>query len=206
MKIFTGCHKYYNSSNGVTITSDGGSQVGFIGESIQGLVPSQVLIEEYQKNKSVMSFDDAMADFVAKYYEEVLYKVGAGYIIGKLKEGSILLSYEEPEELSYREIIAAFLELYYNLEIREVKSLEDGTLKILKRNKHYQKMKDYLEGLIKEKVFMGEYSCIAAMHLHEAALSLAQSPELMEKFPVSVEAYERLADVFEEDYKKRHRL
>ncbi len=206
MKVFTSCHKYCNSPKGITITSDGGSQVGFSGTSIEGLVPSQDLLEEYQNNIGKMPFDDVMALFVKRYYEEVLSKVGPSYIIGKMKEGSVLLSYEEPEELSYREIIAAFLELYYNLEVREVKSLEDGTLKVVKRSKHYEKMKDYLEGLIKENVFMGKYSCIAAMYLHEAALALAESPELMEQFPVSVESYERLADVFEEDYKKRHRL
>ncbi len=206
MKVFTGCHKYCNSPKGITITSDGGSQVGFSGSSIEGLVPSQDLLEEYQNNIGKMPFDDVMALFVKRYYEEVLSKVGPSYIIGKMREGSILLSYEEPDKLSYREVIAAFLELYYNLEVREVKSLEDGTLKVLKRSKHYENMKEYLEGLIKENVFMGNYSCIAAMYLHEAALELAKSPELMEQFPVSVESYERLADVFEEDYKKRHRL
>jgi len=206
MNIFTGCHKYCNSPKGITITSDGGSQVSFSGPSIKGLVPSQELLDEFKNNEGQIPFDDAMAMFVKRYYEEVLSKTGPDHIIGKMNEGSILLSYEEPEELSYREVIAAFLELYYNLEVREVKSLDDGTLKVLKRNKHYQNMKDYLEGLIKENVFMGNYSCIAAMYLHEAALSLAKNPELMDQFPVSVESYERLADVFEEDYKKRHRL
>ncbi len=206
MKVYTGCHKYCNSPQGISITSDGGSQVDFSGPSIVELVPSQDLLEEFKNNVGQMTFDDAMAMFVKKYYEIILSKVGPSYIIGKMKEGSILLSYEESEELSYREIIAAFLELYYNLEVKEVKSLEDGTLKVVKRSKHYQKMKDYLEGLIKENVFMGNYSCIAAMYLHETALSLTKNPELMDQFPVSVESYERLADVFEEDYKKRHRL
>ena len=97
------------------------------------------------------------------------FAINPSEVFIQLSEGSILVSPEEPEEFSCRQLIAAWLELYYGLEICEVTILENGKMKTLPRNVYYQMCKSILEEMIKEDIDMNGYTSIAAAYAYERA-------------------------------------
>lgn len=201
MEIYT-C-SYDNCKNlsvGISISGDGGKRVGFSGPKISKLAPKLSWWTLWHENIGCIPEDENLAFYIERYYDTVLKPLSPGELFMMIPRGKALLCYERPEDFCHREILAAYLELYFGFEVREVFVNEDGSIKKLGRNKYYKTIKDYLEELIKGSIDMCGHECIAAAYAFSQALYLEKHPDLCDKFPVSPESYRRLSEVLESDY------
>lgn len=206
MKIYTGSYKYCKTIKGISISGDRGKNIGFKGIVLSELAPKKEWWQIWYENIGKVNEEDNLEFYVTEYYKTVLSKFHPDDLLHIIPDGSILLCYEEPEDFCHRNIIAGYLELFYDIPVKEIKII-DGKKITQKRNRFYASTKQILERLIKTDINMHGFESIAAAHIYEAALSLEKMPELCEHFPVSSEAYKRLANVLEDNYKdkqKRH--
>lgn len=203
MQIYTSSFQNCKSPKGVAIVSDGGEQVGFHGKCLDNLAPRGLWLQEWHDNIGLIPEDENIAFYVKSYYDSVLGLFDAADLYWLIKDSSVLLSYEKPEEYSCRDVIAAYLELYFAKTVPEVAIAEDGTITKLKRNRYYKDIKDYLEGLIKKSIDMHGFECIAAAFAYEQSLNLEKAQNLSQKYPITPESYRRLAEVLEESYKSK---
>jgi len=86
--------------------------------------------------------------------------------------------------------------LYYGLEIREVTILENGKMKTLPRNEHYEMCKNMLEAMIKEDIDMNGYTSIAAAYAYERAKKVSQN-EALNDMGIFEIVYVRMAEALE---------
>lgn len=200
MKVYTGNYDNCNVPEAISISGNAGKSVGFKGLYIKELAPKRSWWQKWHDQIGVLSEEDNLRFYVESYYETVLKSLEPGDIFCRLQESSILLCYEDPKEFCHRHLVAAWLELYYGIEVREVKVLEDGKLKVLPRNRYYSTIKDMLETLIKGDIDMHGYTAICASHAYEQAKKLSGKPELCNQFGVSEAMYMRLADVLEKSH------
>lgn len=197
MKVYTGNYDNCDVPEAISISGNAGKSIGFRGPHIRELAPKRSWWQVWHDQIGVLSEEENLRFYVESYYETVLKPLDPGEILMKLKEGSILLCYEEPEDFCHRHIVAAWLELFYGIEVREVKVLEDGNIKVLPRNKYYSTIKTMLEILIKDTMDMHGYTAISASYAYEQAKEVAKNPELCNEFGVSEAMYMRLAEVLE---------
>lgn len=182
MKVYTGSIQNCNNENSISVYK-------LIDSCGNTTIPSQDMMNSEDYLEIVRSF-------VGQYYNSVLRAINPSEVFIQLSEGSILVSPEEPKEFSCRQLIAAWLELYYGLEIREVTILENGKMKTLPRNVYYQMCKSILEEMIKEDIDMNGYTSIAAAYAYERAKKVAQNDALNE-MGISEIVYVRIAEALE---------
>lgn len=193
MKIYTSNFDDYRGTRGFSITRN------------PIFDPAERIWQIQYDQQSALSENDKLRFFVEQYYEAVLKYIQPETLLAQLKEGSVLLSNENPKYFGIRQIVAIWLELYYGLEVREVKSSEDGTLKTLPRNKYYSSIKEMLEILIKQDIDMHGYTAICAAHAYEQAKKIADNEELCNTLGISEEVYLRLADSLEKNFGSRQK-
>ncbi len=182
MKVYTGSIQNCNNENSISVYK-------LIDSCGNTTIPSQDMMNSEDYLEIVRSF-------VGQYYNSVLRAINPSEVFIQLSEGSILVSPEEPEEFSCRQLIAAWLELYYGLEICEVTILENGKMKTLPRNVYYQMCKSILEEMIKEDIDMNGYTSIAAAYAYERAKKVAQN-EALNDMGISEIVYVRMAEALE---------
>lgn len=203
MRVYTSNYRNCKNSKGISISGDGGKQVGFQGKRIKELAPKLSWWKVWHENIGQVPEDENLAFYIMSYYETVLKPLGIRKVMNLIPEGSVLLCYEDPEEFCHREIVAAYLELYLNQEVPEVIVDEYGKIEKVGHSKYYGDIKKYLEELIKGSIEMYGFDCIAAANMHEYALYLESHPELCDIFPVNTDSYRRLAEVLENEYKSK---
>ena len=182
MKVYTGSIQNCNNEKSISVYK-------LIDSCGNTTIPSQDMVNSEDHLEIVRSF-------VEQYYDSVLKGTNPGEVFVQLSEGSIIVSPEEPKELSYRHLVAAWLELYYGLEIREVTILENGKMKILPRNEHYETCKNMLEAMIKEDIDMNGYTSIAAAYAYERAKKVSQN-EALNDMGIFEIVYVRMAEALE---------
>lgn len=197
---------YANCQKGkcISISRNEESRVDFTGPRIRELAPKTAWWQEWHDNIGKVSEDENMAFFIKSYYESILKPLGPDRIMLMAPLDSIFTSYEDPEDFSHREILAAYLELYYDQPVYEVKVNDDGKLIRIMKNRFYNATKEYLEELIKKDIEMYGYNSIAAAHSYRRSLDLERNPKLCEKFLISPESYRRLAESQEKRYLEVH--
>ncbi len=143
MKVYTACYK--NCNHGYAIDTCSSK------ESIEVFYPTSSWEEIISCNKDI-SLERLLALFVFEYYDNILKYI---------KDGFVLLSKEDETEVSHRHILAAYLELFYDIAVREVREI-DGRMTIRPRNRYYDEIKNILSTLIKRDIDMKTYTSIAA--------------------------------------------
>lgn len=189
MKIYTGCFDYCKGPKCVSISSDAAKEAKFDGPVISGL-----------RHQKKWDKGESLDNYAERYYETTLKAKTPSEILMQLDEGAILLSSEKPNEFSPRQIVAAWLELYYGMTIREVVCLDGGKVKLLPYNKYYAPIKLTLETLIRRDMDMHGYSSIAAAYAYEQAQKLKDKKEVCDSEGISELVYMNLAEVLEKKY------
>lgn len=152
----------------VSISSDYGLKANYGGKCCYKLVPKYSIWELWEKNQ-YLTIDEIYNYYIELYYKVVLSKLKVEEVFKDL-DNNILLCYGNNNDFSNRHIIAAWLELFLDIDIPEI---ENG--KIVNRGKIYQEIKRILENIIKQNINMHGFNCIRAAYLFE------QSEELEEK-------------------------
>ncbi len=197
ISIYTG--SYENCKNGKTfsISGDAGKSCGYEGNVIRELAPKKVWWQKWHDNVGKVSEDENLRFYVESYYETVLKSLSPSDILNKLSDGSILLCYEKPQEFCHRQIVAIWLELFFNIEVREVCVLEDGTLKVFPRNRYRTVIREMLEPLIKDNMDMNGHSSIAVAYAYKRAERMFADPELCKRLGFPAEMFLRIAENME---------
>lgn len=152
MKVYTACYK--NCNHGYAIDTCSSK------ESIEVFYPTSSWEEIISCNKDI-SLERLLALFVFEYYDNILKPFNKKNIFKYIKDGLVLLSKEDETEVSHRHILAAYLELFYDIAVREVREI-DGRMTIRPRNRYYDEIKNILSTLIKRDIDMKTYTSIAA--------------------------------------------
>lgn len=145
------------------------------------------------------SKEENLRFYVESYYESTLKHLKPSSIFMKLNENDIILCGKGGKDFLERDVVAAWLELFYASSVRQVK-LVDGKRVILPRSINFSTVKKMLETLIKADMDMHGYSCIAAAYAYERACAVAGKEKLRAETGVSEEMYLRLADALEKTY------
>lgn len=102
----------YHGENSVSIVND--PPADFKGRIYAPLVPPQWLLEQYKT-------DNNKRYFVEGYITYVLEKLDAHKVYSDLGKHAVLLTHDEPNILSHRHTVAAWLEKELGIRVREYK-------------------------------------------------------------------------------------
>lgn len=201
MKIYTGSHENCKVTNAYFISDDMNKFGEYGGRVLEGLAPKKSWWQTWHDQRGVLSEEESLRFYVESYYETVLKALDPSEIISKFRDGDILLSDEEPDQLSPRHLVAAWLELFYGIDVREVCIMSDGKIKVLPRNKYYSMVKSMLEDLIKNDMDMGKYTAISAAYAYQVGLNfLKNAKDYDKKIPVTPQMCFDLAETLEKRF------
>ena len=208
--IYTSSYNNYKSNLYLTydITSDFGKKAKYQGISYRSLIPSRTLLKFYQDNKRILSKEELERIFILKYYQENLINLNPLELYKKLNYfyTSVLLSYEDVTEFSYRHIIASWFELLLDVKIQEVK-ITNSNIEVLERPSY---IKDTLESVMKENINMKGFNSLRALFLYqmgeriEAKINLLKnnSNEDFDNYHLEANRLKEEARIIEENYNK----
>ena len=117
--IYTASHKNIKNSKYrlVAISGNRGKNVGFVGEVFPRLAPKKGFWQIWHDNRGKID------ELENNRYKQVLSKLDPLEVY-QILDNSILLCYEDYYEFCHRHIVAAWLELTLNIEVKEVYNRE----------------------------------------------------------------------------------
>lgn len=160
--VFTNCEiplKPYAISN------NGGQSAVYKGDAFPILAPPLSMWKTWYDNKNHLSKEENDKSYIEKYYQQVLSKLDPEEIYRELNN-SILLCYENNDELCHRHVVAAWFELLYGVRIPEIKTNLDGIIEEIDRPEY---IKEYLEDIIKQTKNMRGFESLEALYIYERA-------------------------------------
>ena len=106
----------------VAISGNRGKNADFVGEVFPRLAPKKEFWQIWQDNKGKNELENNRY-YIEEYYKQVLSKLDPLEVY-QILDNSILLCYEAYYEFCHRHIVAAWLELSLNVEVKEVYNRE----------------------------------------------------------------------------------
>ena len=137
--------------NRCSISGDRGKKVGYSGTYYSKLEPKKDFWLVYDGNIGKISEKENNEYYIREYWNKVLSKLDPQEVYEEL-DNKILLCYESENQFCHRHIVAAWFELFLNIQIPEVQYDNCG-LKFFDREgyyKDYSSIIEYLEQLIIE--------------------------------------------------------
>lgn len=142
--IYTG--NYENCKSGrkiVSISGDGGKQVGFTGKRYKLLAPKLSFWKTWHDNIGKIPEKENNIFYIKQYYESVLKNLDISQLLKELN-GSIMLCYESNLEFCHRHIVAAYIECESGIIVPEIALDTLGNIIELERpmwiKEEYQKL------------------------------------------------------------------
>lgn len=129
----------------LSISKDRGTDANYKKDCYLKLAPLESFFRVWRNNPTNLSEKENNEYYIREYYHNVLEKLDPSEVYKEI-DNSILLCYEENNAFCHRHIVAAWLELFLNIEIFEVK-INNDTLDIVNKPKY---IRDYLLKVIKE--------------------------------------------------------
>lgn len=193
----------------VSISGDRGKSVDYKGEYYSKLAPKLSFWKKWHENIDVVPELENNKYYMEEYYKEVLSKLNPEKVYEDL-DNSILLCYEDSSEFCHRHIVAAWLELLLDIEVKE-QVIEEGKIIDVKRPEY---IKDILEDIIKKEKNMRGFSSLRALYLFEKSEYMElKADEIEEKTGKSAESYRQEAcylrcdaDEAEAEYNKKSKI
>lgn len=164
--IYTCNYKNFKTDkyNGIAISADRGKRIGYNGGFYTLLSPKKTFWYTWFNNIGKISEEENNTYYIEEFYNQVLKELDPEETY-KLLDNTILLCYEDNDKFCHRHIVAAWLELSLNVDIKEVK-IDDISIEILEKPTY---IKETLEKIIKEeknnsknkmKLYKRKNSCI----------------------------------------------
>lgn len=175
--IITGSHDNWKSNQFLTytITDDLGLSINYKGKSYLDLVPKQEFSSKSYDNEGVSGYRNNK-HYIRQFYLNVLKDLDPEKVYRDL-DFSVLLSYEDNMELSNRHIVAAWLELFLDVQIREAK-IDNNRIVFIDKPRY---IKDYLEEFIINSTKMKGFKSLRALYLFEKANKMEEISQQVEK-------------------------
>ncbi len=123
--IYTASHKNIINSKYrlVAISGNRGKDMGFVGEAFPNLAPKKEFWKIWHDNRGKIDELENNRYYILEYYKQVLSKLDPVEVY-QILDNSILLCYEDYYEFCHRHIVAFWLELTLNVEVKEVYNRE----------------------------------------------------------------------------------
>lgn len=138
-RIFTGNYEECKAGNLISISGDRGKKVGFTGKAIPQLAPKKGFWMTFFNNIGKIPEADNIKYYIEEYYKQVLSKVDIEELL-KNEKDPILLCYEKGKDFCHRHILAEYIELKYNIKVRDIKIDENLDIEENKRPKYIRSM------------------------------------------------------------------
>lgn len=142
-----------------SISGDRGKKANYEGKCYPKLAPKKEFWTVWHNNIGKISEEENLKYYIREYYIEVLSELDPEEVYKEL-DNSVLLCYEDIDEFCHRDIVSAWLELFLvGVKVDEIKN---G--KTFERPNH-QKIKYYLEKVIKSSINMEEHNDLRSLYL-----------------------------------------
>ncbi len=153
--ICTGKYEDFKNLNyrTISISEDRGKQIGYKGLAFPELASTKEIHKSWHNRASEIDEKDNNLLYIKEYYEQVLLQLNPKEIYKKL-DNRVLLCYEDNNDFCHRHIVAAWLELSLDIEIKEVtvknkkivettkpEYIKEELAKIIKLDNNYKKRK-----------------------------------------------------------------
>lgn len=138
-QIYTGNYFECNAGNLISISLDKGADAGFEGKAILDFAPKKEFFKTWRKNRGVIPDEDNNWDYVKKYYRQVLSEIDIPELL-KDETNPILLCYEKDQEFCHRHILAEYIELMYDIKVKDIKIDEKLNVEENERPKYIRPM------------------------------------------------------------------
>ena len=137
--LYTGCYENCKGSICVSISGDKGKSANFEGKCYLDLAPKAEFWRTWRNNIGKISEEENTIYYIHEYYNQVLKNLNPYKILNEI-DNSILLCYEKENEFCHRYLVAFWLEELLNIQVPEVKVLEDGRLSKLERPEYLRQL------------------------------------------------------------------
>lgn len=160
--IYTSNYKNFNSDllKGVSISFDKGKDANFKKSYYLDLAPKKTFWRMWKNNIGIIPELENNKYYIEEYYKKVLSKLNPEKVYRDL-DNSFLLCYEDKDKFCHRHIVSAWLELFLNVNIKEVKV---ECMHIEEQEKP-EYIKEVLESVIKENTNMRGFNSLRALYL-----------------------------------------
>jgi uncharacterized protein (DUF488 family) len=125
--IYTGSYDNCKFGRLVSISGDGGRQVGFDGEVYKKLAPKLSFWKIWHDNIGKISNEENNKFYINNYYEQCLKGLNVEQVLREL-ENAIMLCYEPSYQFCHRHIPAAWIELETGLIVPEIAVDDSGNI------------------------------------------------------------------------------
>lgn len=146
-RIFTGNYEECKAGNLISISGDRGKKVGYAGKAITKLAPKRAFWDIWYNNIGKIPEADNIRYYIKEYYKQVLSKVDIEDLL-KDEKDPILLCYEKGQDFCHRHVLAEYIEMKYNIKVRDIKIDENLNIEENKRPKY---IKTILEDVISKE-------------------------------------------------------
>ncbi|MEE3343392.1 MAG: hypothetical protein VZS44_04825 [Bacilli bacterium] len=136
-----------NSWHTLSISKDMGKDANYLGDYYLKLAPKESFFRVWRNNTGKISEKDNNEYYIREFYYNVLKDLDPREVYHEI-DNSILLCYEQNNKFCHRHIVAAWLELFLNIDILEVK-VDNNGIDIVDKPSY---IKDYLMKVIKESM------------------------------------------------------
>ena len=145
-----------------SISKDKGENANYIGDCYLKLAPLESFFRVWRNNRGVIPDDENNKYYIREFYHNILEKLDPEEVYKEV-DNSVLLCYEDNNEFCHRHIVAAWLELFLNIEIAEVK-INDNDMKIVDKPKY---IKEYLIKVINESYNIDNSDSISKIYKYK---------------------------------------
>lgn len=160
----------------ISISGDKGKKIGYDKNYYKDLAPKKEFWETWHNNMNILTEEENNRYYIEEYYKQVLSKLDPEKIFSELNN-SFLLCYEDSLDFCHRHIVAAWLEIFLNIEVNEV--IVEGLY--IKKVERPDYIKPMLEEIIKNNINMRGFKSLRAVYLFDKSEELEQYADLMEK-------------------------
>ena len=176
--IYTSSYNNFKSDlyRGVSISFDKGKDAYFKKKCYLDLAPKKTFWRVWKNNRGLISEIENNTYYIEEYYKEVLSKLNPEKVYKDLNN-SFLLCYEDNLEFCHRHIVSAWLELFLDEEIKEVK-VTNLNIEVVEKPDY---IKEILERVIKENINMRGFNSLRALYLFLEGEKFEQDANLYEK-------------------------
>lgn len=125
--IHTGSYDNCKSGRLVSISGDGGKQVGFNGETYKKLAPKLAFWKEWHDNIGKISEEENNRFYIVEYYNQVLRYLDINQVLQDLDK-AIMLCYEPYWDFCHRQVAATWIELESGIVVPEISIDNEGNI------------------------------------------------------------------------------
>jgi len=158
------------------ISGNRGKDANYYGECYPKLAPKLSFWKVWHDNIGKISEEENNRYYVSEYYKQVLSKLDPEEVYREL-DNSILLCYEPITKFCHRHIVAAWFELFLDVDVPEV-NVSNNEIELVERPSY---IKEYLVDAIKQNNDMKGFNSIRALYLYEQGEKLEEQANILEE-------------------------